>query len=62
MRHIHLTRGNLNATLLSKQFDDRFLIGGVAPIVPNLPGIPAQVIETGRTGLDDESCLRGARL
>ena len=44
------------------QFDDRFLMGGVAPIISNLPAIPAKVIGTPRVGLDDESRLSGARL
>src|SRR5690348_13554526 len=52
----------MKATLLSKQFDDRFLMGGVAPIMPNLPGITAKIIRTRRTALDDERRLRGTRL
>ena len=52
MRHILLMQGNVDAALLPKQFYDRLLITGVPPIVPNLPGISAQVVGTRWTGLN----------
>jgi hypothetical protein len=62
VRHILLTQGGINITQLPKQFDDRLLIGGVAPIMRKLPGSPAQAVGTQWTGLDDEGGPSRCRL
>lgn len=62
MRHILIMHENANAVLLPQQFNHRFLIKCVAPIMPDLPGLATQVVGTRRARLDDQGHLRGVRL
>ena len=53
MRHILLKQGNLEAALLTKQFDYSFLMGGVPPIVPSTGAKRSKIAIEFRTDLDE---------
>ena len=62
VRHILLMQGYVDAALLPQQFDDRFLIDRVAPIVANLPGISAQVVGTALVQIAMYGCPRSRKM